>query len=84
MAATGWLVGATEINVSINSLVTVVIAFAQHLTPCSSAMLLGAERQGNKAESRHQLALAKHSAAPNGPEPSLRPCSRQVWILGKV
>lgn len=40
MAATGWLVGAIEINVSINSLVAVVTAFAQHLTPRSSTVLL--------------------------------------------
>lgn len=34
------LVGAIEINVSINSLVAVVTAFAQHLTPRSSTVLL--------------------------------------------
>lgn len=82
MAATGWLVGATEINVSINSLVTVVIAFAQHLTPCSSTMLLRAERQGNRAESRHQ----EDTFSSPWPSTLQHPMawSRQVWILGKV
>lgn len=59
MAAMGWLVGATEINVSINSLVTVVTAFAQHLTPCSSTGLLGAEAQGK--QSREQTSGERFS-----------------------
>lgn len=73
MAATGWLVGAIEINVSINSLVTVVTAIAQHLTPCSSTVLpaRGGEGEGNKAESRPQenafslpwLSTAQHPVA---------------------
>lgn len=73
MAATGWLVGAIEINVSINSLVTVVTAIAQHLTPCSSTVLpaRGREGKGNKAESRFQgnvftlpwLSTAQHPVA---------------------
>lgn len=83
MAATGWLVGAIEINVSINSLVTVVTAFAQHLTPYSSTVLpaRGREGQGNKAESRRRenafslpwLNTAQH---PSGPEPVLGPAEQ--------
>lgn len=92
MAATGWLVGAIEINVSINSLVTVVTAFAQHLTPYSSTVLpaRGGEGQGNKAESRRRenafslpwLNTAQH---PSGPEPVLGPRrAGRCGLLGKV